>query len=426
MNIKKIIDKEIKEESKKLNLEPNEVRKVLNELFTFNQSKLLKSLGNQSEILDEKDALPKELWENLIENINESYNENPNSWEKELKEIKFQIVCFKYFTKKELTDLDEIEKKIKVEIKKYFSSLENYTDNENFKDRFFNLPFEILVNFVRYILNKSNDLNKKISISKKEVIEKIKELKRERKKVIDKISFISNKNVTTLNIKDIKKLMDYGVFYEDNFLNRGVNEYLYKLINHPEAEKNIIESFNSTFINDLRLNIESSNSYLSHISSIKNEETPEFFSETGVQIGRRFDNEIDALKDKDPNVIIDKDSIFKEPKGRLNPTFNWDENENNSEVAGEKENDDSLASSGGFSGGGSSGGGGSFTGPTGGEETVDLDVPEGEENNQMPTGDDGLPTDFGTPESNETSDESELETNSNDNNEKNKETEKEK
>jgi uncharacterized membrane protein YgcG len=413
MNIKKIIEEEVIKQCEKFDLNENELKSFMNELFTFNSSKLLKSLGNQEEILDEKDALPEEFWEELINVINESYGEYPEEWEEEFKEIKLQILCWKYFTKQEMASLDDLEKDLKVSIKKYFSSLQNYTDNENFKDRFFNLPSQLLSNFTRYILNKSVALNKKISISKGDVKERITALKAERKKAIDKISFVSNGNVSIFDLKQIKRMIDNGVFYEDNLLNRGVCEYLYKMINHKDAEANIVETFNSTFLNDIRLSIETSNSYLSHISSVKNEETQEYFSETGLQVGRRFDDEIAALKSNDPDVIIDKDSIFKEPKGRINSTFDWSESDPGSEATGEEADGDMGAGSDLGGGGGFSGGGGaSFDGPTGGEETVDLDVPGGEGGDTtstddstteegMPPGEDGLPTDFGTPESNE-------------------------
>lgn len=409
---KQILQEEIEAQSKLFDLSPKQLKGFVNELFTFNSSKLLKSLGDQDEILDEKDSLPEEFWEEIINNINDSYAEDPNEWEKELKEIKSQILCYKYFTKQELENLDEVEKKLKVQIKKYFSSLQNYTSMENFRDRFFNLPSQLLFNFVRYLLNKSIILNKKISISKIDLKDRVVELKKQRDKVIDKISFISNKNITVLDLKNVKRLVDNGVFYEDNLLNRGVNEYLYKLIKHSKAASNIVETFNSTFIEDLKSAVESSNSYLSHISSIKNEETSEYFSPDGIQLGRKFDNEIDAVKNKDVNdAVIDKDSIFKEPKGRIKDDFAWDSNSVGGKgESGEDAEGDMGAGSdlgGGFSGGG--GGMGSMDIAPGSEE-VDVDMPADGAEGEMPTGEDGLPTDFGTPDSNTPSDEGESDT----------------
>ncbi|MEO6305582.1 MAG: hypothetical protein ABIP51_20630 [Bacteroidia bacterium] len=408
MNIKKIIEEEVEKQSKKFSVDSDDLKFFMTELFSFNSSKLLTSLGNQDEILDSKDLLPEEFWQSLIDIINESYSDLSEEWETSFKEIKLQILCNKYFTKKELVSLNELEKSLRLDIKKYFSSLQNYTDTENFKERFFNLPNHILINFTRYILNKSAALNKKISLKKQDVKEEILKLKTERKKFIDKISFLSNKNVSSLDLTEAKKLIDNGLFYEDNLLNRGVCEYLYKLVNHSTASEKIIETFNSTFLNDLKQSLEESNSYLSHISSIKNEETAEYFSTTGIQIGRRFDNEIDAIKNPDKDSIIDEDSIFKEPKGRIKSTFNWDGNEpsdGESETGADADGDmgggSDLGGGGGFSGGG---GTDSFSGPTGGEETVDLDMPDGttapEGEEGMPPGKDGLPVDFGTPESN--------------------------
>lgn len=401
MNTKQIIEEEIKLQSENFNLKPTELKSFIKELFSFNTSKLLKNMGNQDEILDKKDALPAEFWEGLIENINGSYSEFPEDWEKELKAIKFQIICNKYFSKKNLTSLSEVEEKIKIDIKKFFSSLQNFSDNEDFKNRFFNLPSELLVNFSRYLLNNSIELNNKLKISKEEIKEKIKLLKKERDKVIKKISFISNGNVTVLELKSIKLLVDNGLFDEDNFINRAINEYLYKLSNHDEASEKIIDSFNSTFLNDLKKSVEESASYLSHITSIKNEETSEFFLPSGLQIGRKFDNEVEILKNKDfDDSVIDKDSIFKEPKGRINSTgFAWGGN-NAGAVAGD--DSESSSSTGGSGGGGGFSGGGStdsYSGPTAGSETVDVD---GGGEPGMPAGEDGFPTDFGTEESNDT------------------------
>lgn len=413
-NYNQILQEEIDAQCKKFDLNPKELKGFMNELFTFNSSKLLRSLGNQDEILDDKDSLPEEFWEEIINNINDSYSEGADEWEKELKEIKFQILCYKYFTKQDLEDLDSIEKKLKVQIKKYFSSLQNYTSLENFRERFFNLPSDLLFNFVRYILNKSTVLNKKISISKIELKDRVDELKEQRSKVIDKISFISNRNVSVLDLKNVKRLIDNGVFYEDNLLNRGVNEYMYKLAQHKEASHNIVETFNSTFLNDLKLAIETSQSYLNHISSIKNEETAEYFTVSGIQVGRKFDNEIDAVKNKDvEDAVIDKDSIFKEPKGRIKSSdFAWDSNAvgGTGESGDDAEGDMGAGSDLGGGGGGFSGGGGGSMDIAPGSEEVDVDMggEEGEEG--MPTGDDGLPTDFGTPDSNTPSDEGESDT----------------
>jgi hypothetical protein len=411
MSLKKIIAEEVERQSKKYNLKPDELKTFMTELFSFNPSKLLTSLGNQGEILDEKDALPDEFWQELIDTINDSYGELEDDWEKELKGVKFTILCYKYFTKQDLPNLDDVEKELKVEIKKYFSSLQNYTSLENFKDRFFNLPSKILFNFVRYILNKSLELNAKLKISKLEFKEKITKLKEDREKIINKISFVSNRNVSILDLKQIKELVDNGLFYEDNLLNRGVNEYLYKMLTHKDAAKNIIDTFNSTFLHDLTASVETSNSYLSHISSVKNEESGEYFSPPGIQIGRRFDNEIESVKSKDyDDAVIDKDSIFKEPKGRIQSAdFSW--GDASGAATGEDGEDagGDMGSGSGLGGSGGGGGGGSFNGPTGGDETVDIDTggegggEEGtsDEGEAMPSGEDGLPTDFGTEESND-------------------------
>lgn len=406
MNINDIIKEEIDRQSSKHQIKPHELKDVLNELFSFNQSKLLKGLGDQNEILDDKDVLPQEFWDELMEVINESYHEDESTWDKELTKRKMQILAYKYFTKQDLEPLDKIEKDLRLEVKKYYSALQNYVSLENFMDRFFNLPSQLLFKFVRYLLNNSKALNQKLKISKSQFKEEIEKLKLERKKIIDKVSFISNKNVTSLNLETIKDLFDAGVFYEDNFLNRGVNEYLYKMLQHKVSSKNIAETYNETLLNDLLSSIEKSKSYLSHIEAIKNEEDTEYFSPYGVQVGRRFDNEIEAIDndDTEDDGIIDKDSIFKEPNARIKTvSYSWDEGGAEGEGDG---GDGDLSGSGGGGGGGSFGGG-SYGGPSGGDETIDVDMGnegggDAGSGDDMPTDEDGFPEDFGTPESNDT------------------------
>ena len=398
MSIKKILNEVDRQ---------NEFKQVLKELYSLTPEKLLASMNDTEEVTEDKDELPNESWEEIIELINQSYSEYQKEWEEELYKVKFKILCNKYFTKQEFISLDELERKLKFEIKKFYSSLNSYLNLEDFKNRFFNLPIDMLFSFTRYILNSSNALNKRLVITKEEFKRKVEELKKERIEIANKISFISNKNGVNFNLSKLKELIEYGVFYEDNFLNRGVLEYVYKLSSHAELSEKIKEQFNNTFLFDLQKEVEESVSYRNHISAITKEEYGEYFTDKGVQIGRRFDNELEIVKSKkeNPNLVVDKNSIYKEPYQRIKQVnYAWETESTaqsgGTEGSGESE---SLDSGGDFSGGSSGGGfsdiGGSAVGAEPGSEVVDVDL-EGSGESEMPKTEDGLPVDFGTPESN--------------------------
>lgn len=414
-----ILDRFIKEEVERvvenMNLSsPKQLGKVLKELFTFSTDTFLKNIGSQEAILDEKDVLPAENWDWLMDTLNQSFQEDQKEWLKQLKEQKLKILCYKYFTKQDFVKLDEVERSLKLRIKKYFTALQNFSDLDDFREKFFNLPFEILSNFCRFILNKSKKLNVVLKIDKKELKEKIKELRDDRKNTIDKISLVSKKYQSTLDLKLVKELYDNGLFFEDNFLNRGVNEYISKLMNHKEARQKVRDTYNTAFANDLQEQAENNPAYQNHIESIKKEEGQEFFTFKGMQVGSRFDNQIEIANSRQgekDGFVIDKESRFKEPNSKIkDTTLPWEKTSSMDEEgddAGDETSGNEDAMSGGSAGGLAGGGGINYEPPelgsaeTEGGEDIDLDA-DGEtgEDDEMPTDENGLPVDFGTPESN--------------------------
>lgn len=413
----KIITEELEKQVEALNLSsPEKIGNVLQELFTFSTDNFLKNIGSQEAILDEKESLPEENWDWLMETINQSYQEVPEPWEEELGKQKLKILCFKYFTKQEFIELDEVEKSLKMNIKKYFTSLQNYADMEDFKNKFFNLPFEMLSNFTRYLLNNSKELNSKIKISKEDLKKRVKSLKDERNKVVNKISQISRKYQTTINLTELKELYDSGLFWEDNYLNRGVNEYISKLLNNTATQDKIKDAYNSAFFYDLKAQAEGCPSYQKHVESIKKDEDKEYFTSKGMQIGTRFDNIIEITKNKEgekEGYSIDDKSRLKEPYSKIESTdYPWESNDGEPLSPDDEENMGADAAGGdmGGGGGGLAGGGGlSYSPPTLGpqqdaegneinpEDDAEATADDGTE---MPTTDEGLPVDFGTPGTN--------------------------
>lgn len=439
-NIERLLEEEIKNQVNSLNVRNVErVKKVIHELFNFSTENLLTNMGSQDAILDEKDSIGEENWDWLISMINQSYNESPEDWKKDLKKQKLIILCYKYFTKQNLIDLDEVEKSLKFEIKKYFTALQNYSDMGDFREKFFNLPSEMSMNFTRYILNNSKKLNKEIGIDKEEVKKKIKDLAEDRKKMIENLSLISQKYQSVLNLEKLKELFNNGLFFEDNLLNRGVNEYVSKLLNNKETSIKIKNIFNSVIVSDLLKQAESSSAYIKHIDSIKTEQSREYFTSQGFQIGKRFDNEIEISKNakSQKGLVIDKDSRFKEPTSVIKSvSFPWEEDNTNLPVdastTSSSSGSSSSPSSGSDFGGGGFSGGSEFTGgEQGGIGVDDSELADGSEDTgenggtetttgtegETPIDGDGFPVDFGTPEDNGTSD------NDNDNDDAEKEKE---
>lgn len=380
-----------------LDLKPKQSRKSLNELFTMNVTKFMKNIGSQE--IDEDSEIDTELWEWFLNTINESIQELPEDWLELFKQQKMKILCFKYFTRKDLLDVDDLERDLRTNIRKYFTALQNYTDLDGFKEKISNLPSELLSNLIRYLFKVSPELNEKVKISKSTFKNRIKELQEERLKMVEAISFISKSYKNILDLTKLKILYDNGLFFEDNFLNRGINEYIVKLTGNKLTSKKIKETFSNTFLVDIQSQSESSASYVSHIESIKEEQTMPFFTDKGYQIGNRFDNEIEVVKNKDTeNKLIDKDSVFKEPKGSINDVVPpWD-SENNEPLESTDGSGGGERSSGGFGGGAASGGSGATFG-----NTFDSDIPLGDDadpDTELPTDDQGFPVDFGSEETN--------------------------
>ncbi len=392
---------------------------ILKELFTLNTTNFVKNMSGQD--IDDDTELDTELWDWFLDILQEAINENSNEWIEFFKAQKIKILCYKYFTKKDLIKAEKIGPHLRKDIKKYFSSLQNYSDLNSFRERVENLPSDLLTNLVRFIFHKFPDLKNKIKVKKEEFKEKVTELTTERLKAAEKISTISKKYQTVLNLEKIKNLYNHGVFFEDNIINRGVNEYLVKLINYDIALKAMKEVYTGALLNDLKYQAENSSSYVKHIESISKEETQPFFSEKGYQIGNRFQSAIQEVKEKDyTDSVINKDSVFEEPTGKVNQT-SW---ETNDLAAGDTENDTEGGSSSGGAGsssGGSFGGGGgaggfafdepdpaSAPGAEGPEENgVEGNIEGGavensdEPETELPTDEEtGLPVDFGSQETN--------------------------
>lgn len=407
----RIIEEEIDRCVKTLNLSSKkDVKKVLNELFTLSTNKLMDNIGSVE--ANEKNQIAQENWDQFIQNLTNSIQEENDLWLHSIKEIKLKIITYKYFTRNDLQNVDTLEGFLRMEIKPFFTALQNFIDFTDFRHKVLTLPTNILYNLVRYIFNISPELNDVIIIKNSDLKENITRLIDLRMNILNHINEISKGYKNLLNFKELKELYDCGVMFEDNFLNRACSEFVIKMTNHNGAATKLMDQFPGAVLKDLKHIAENTSACISHISSVKMEETTEFFTANGEQIGNRMENEIELVKSNNyDGYVVSKGSRLKEPNEKVKAV-----------------SIDSIPSSGGgldgegnLSSGGAGGGdgttdsaldlglgnadfGGDFAAPgeegevPGAEDTGEIGVEE--DGTPMPDGEDGTPIDFGTEEDN--------------------------
>ena len=400
--IKGFINEEVDRYIRGMKLDdPNKIVNVINELFYMSTNKLMTNIGSVE--ADGNFAIASENWEQFIQNLTDSITEENETWLLGIKNVKLKILTYKYFTMKDMIQKETLESYLRVEIKSYFTALQNYRDAGDFMMKFFQLPTNILFAMVRYLFFLSPDLNKSIIITNDDLRKNIERVTKLRLHVADKISKISNGYADIFDVKEMKDLYDNGILFEDNFINRAINEFVYKLTSHKEAKNSMLERFSGSMISDLNSQSNDSAAYLAHIKAIRNETGTEFFTVNGEQLGKKFDNELDLLKNKKfDGYIVNKESRLKEPHEKINTgVMPW---EANSEAGAGEEGG---AGPGGDMGGGSADfGGGDFGNADFGGDFAppgsEGEIPgsEEEDGTPMPDGEDGLPSDFGTVEDN--------------------------
>jgi len=411
--LKSILFEEIDRIVEDINPSKLKNKKFLQEIFSFNYNNFLKDLGSQE--IDTDVELGTELWDWFINTVSESIKENPDEWKKMLHEQKMKIISRKYFTRDLGIEQDKLESYLKKNIRKYFTSLQNYSDLEGFRNKVSNLPSDLLTCFVRFLFLLSKDLKEEIKITPEELKKEIQELLKLRFEMIEKLDFVSKKYVSNIDLRKIKKLYDYGLFFEDTILNRAVNEYFQKMLVHADAVNRLKDTYTNTFVADLKAQIESSPSFINYVSRIKNNEDISFFTDKGKQVGNRFSSQIQMIKEKQfDESLIDKSSRIMEPVDINNIIPSPLEMDVDEEGNSDEEKNDSLdsgsssssSSGGGFSGGGSSFGGGDDLGGDSesleGDDTLegDNDLSNTEGETPLPNDEQGFPVDFGSQESN--------------------------
>ena len=246
--------------------------------------------------------------------------------------------------------------------------------------------------------------------------ERIGKLKQLRMRVADDISMVTRGYKNTVNFKDIKILFDNGLLFEDNLINRGINEFVYKMLSHSTASKKLKDIYPGAIMKNMQEQLSTSSAYMEHITAVKSGSGQEFFTKDGKQIGKRFDNQIDLVKSGDfSGYVVDNKSRFKEPNTVINSSMSDWQNAENAPDAGSAEGGGPSGGASSFGGGGGfSGGGGSSAGEFEGDADnqfaapgsegeipgTDDKVGEEEDGTPMPKDEQGFPEDFGTVEDN--------------------------
>lgn len=412
-NIDRILESEMDSMINKLKLSSSkDVKKVMKELFSMSTNKLMNNMGSVE--ANEHNQIAKENWDFFIQNLTSAISEEQDLWFKNIKEIKLKILTYKYFSKQDLIKVENIDNNLRMEIKPYFTALQNYIDFTDFRHKLLTLPTELLYNIVRYMFYISPDLNKSIKITNEELKDNVNRLLGLRMEIIKRISAVSKGYQNIIEFREIKELYDCGVAFEDNYLNRALAEFIVKMSNHHKAFEKLKDLYPGAILKDLKNQAETSSAYLSHINAIKSETGYEYFTTNGEQIGMKLENEIELVKKGQyDGYVINNDSRLKEPHEKIKTIDS--SNLESTPTADGSDSDGSGGGGGGFSFGGVSGGaldmglgnadmGGEFAEPgeegeiPGIDDTGEIGVEADGE--PMPDGEDGKPIDFGTEEDN--------------------------
>lgn len=417
----RLMEQEVNRMVNRLNLSNhNDVKNVLTELFSMTTNKLMDSIGSVE--ANEHNQIAKENWDLFIQHLTSSIQEEQELWFKNISEVKLKILTHKYFTKQDMMKVENIDGYLRMEIKPYFTALQNFIDYTDFRHKVLTLPTDLLYNLIRYMFYVSPALGKAAVVKNADLKDNINRLLGVRMSVVEKINKISKGYQNLFDFRELKELFDCGVVFEDNYLNRAICEFVVKMTNHGPAAEKLRDLYPGAILKDLKNQAENTSSYIQHVTAIKSETGVEFFTKNGEQIGTRLENEIELVKGAQyDGYVVDNNSRLKEPHDKVKP------------VAAENIPSSAAPSDGGDAESGGGPGGGGFGGGPSGGGALGMDLgnadfggefaPEGaegevpgaedeagvddtgavgaeEDGEPMPVGEDGVPTEFGTEEDN--------------------------
>lgn len=297
--------------------------------------------------------------------LTKSINSYQTEWFEFFRKYKKMILCYKYFSKRNLVSTEELKSVLKFELKKFYTPLQMATDELDFFEKICMLPSRINFIIIRLCFDISKELDNIVILNRKEIREEVKRLRKIRLELAENVNNVSLYYQDVFNVQSFIEVFDNGLLFEDNFINQGINDFFIKLIQDETARKNLQDyKLNSLVINEIEKEITGYVSYTNYKKGISDGK-PEFFDIKGQQVGKRFENVIELVKGNEDltDYVIDFDSRFKEPNSKINYTpANEPEFDEVGELDGE-EGAGAVSNSGG-------GGGGSFS------NDADIDVPD--------------------------------------------------
>lgn len=338
-----------------------------------------------------KNALTEESWKYIIGLLTKSVNEEKEQWLNFFRKQLKTFLCYKYFTRKKsyLKDIS-VQSELKLKLKEYYTSLISASDSLDFLNKINRLPNEIIFLILRQCFDISPSLKKHVIISREEILEEVKNLKKLRKKSAREISDVSLHYESVLDISLILKLYNNGLLFENNFINQGMCEFIVKLLDNEYSVKHLVDSgiVSKAEIFGLRDNITSFPSYNAYLRLKRQKEC---FSKEGEQVGNRFSDYIDMLDEPmSSDFIVDIKSVFKEPYAMLL------DNMTSETPIFDNESGESVSNTGGIGATANGGESGSTFSNTADIDVPEIDMPSGEtinnDTNETPT---ELPDEFG-------------------------------
>lgn len=256
-------------------LDANQAKKVLMEDNTILNS-LLKA---EESVYDHNNQITESNWEWFKDTLIKC--SDSSIFQYNCKSINLKLYAVKYFTNVNFMIAESVEDEVKVELKKYFGSIN--TDNaEDFIKSFFELPFEFTSLVVRYLANillpeKKNLLTPTVQ----EADSSLKGILSKKNSFIENINDVSMGRSSTLSIVDASLLLDVKAFYNNNALNVGALEFLVRLFRG--AKSKLGDIFSKEKIKFMLVQILSLPSYQTHIRKIQQQEEQPFFTKDGSQ-----------------------------------------------------------------------------------------------------------------------------------------------
>lgn len=255
--------------------------KIFEELKKEND-KLTESYFTQPLQANTHNELPKEMWNSLLKNL-QAACVNPY-FVSESKKVKAKLLAKQILNKSQPENhtLESIKEILQVESKKYYKYFTS-DDPFDFSHTLFQLPFDFQSLVVQYCELLNSSFKDNISITKEELEAYIKQVKKQKAKVILNINDVSLGKTQILSLSPVKALLDVDAFTKSIDTDLAVLEYLSRLIYHDDANYRMKEQYGPDLVDYIKSKISHYPNYIQFLRDIKNGKKKAFFNSDGTQ-----------------------------------------------------------------------------------------------------------------------------------------------